>query len=147
MPIGAVCRIDSLVVVNTFGEVILVPWAADVDGAQGPFRMCEHAVEASGSTAPPRSPVVVLFPTLDHVQIGPPLDRTATRTPFARIKQTIRSSGLKRHIRTTPSVLLADSDQKTSVQHHAGTVPGRQCGDARRLRALLRRQAGVRRHG
>jgi hypothetical protein len=72
MPVGAVCRIDSLVVVNSFGEVILVPWAGSVDGVLGPFRLFEHTVAGGASAA--RSPLFVLFPTLDHVLDGPPLE-------------------------------------------------------------------------
>jgi len=74
LAIGSLCHIDSLVVVNTFGETILVPSVVDVDGVQGPFRLFEHRVELPGATPAPRSSVFVLFPTLDHVISATPLE-------------------------------------------------------------------------
>ena len=64
-------RVDSLVVVDTFGEVLLVNPVAVVDGAAGPFRLFEHSVP--GAVAP-RDPLFVLFPALGGVIEGTPVE-------------------------------------------------------------------------
>jgi hypothetical protein len=71
LPVGSVLRVDSLVVVDTFGEVLLVNPVAVVDGAAGPFRLFEHSVPGVGA---PRDPLFVLFPTLGGVIEGMPVE-------------------------------------------------------------------------
>ena len=39
MEIGSLCQVRSLIVTNTFGERMLVPHAAEVDGPRSPWRM------------------------------------------------------------------------------------------------------------
>ena len=74
LAVGSVCRVDSLVVDNTFGDTILIPWVGDVDGTQAPFRLFEHTVEQPATAPASRSPIFVLFPTLDHVISASPLE-------------------------------------------------------------------------
>src|SRR5206468_2859165 len=45
--------------------------AAEVDGVQSPFRLFEHGVDSS---TPARDATFVIFPTLDHVESGAPLE-------------------------------------------------------------------------
>ena len=71
LPVGSVLRVDSLVVVDTFGEVLLVNPVTVVDGAAGPFRLFEHSVPGPGA---PRDPLLVLFPALGDVIEGTPLE-------------------------------------------------------------------------
>ena len=71
LPVGSVLRVDSLVVVDTFGEVLLVNPVAVVDGAAGPFRLFEHSVPGAGA---PRDPLLVLFPALGGVIEGTPVE-------------------------------------------------------------------------
>ena len=71
LPVGSVLRVDSLVVVDTFGEVLLVNPVAVVDGAAGPFRLFEHSVPVPGM---PRDPLFVLFPALGGVIEGTPIE-------------------------------------------------------------------------
>ena len=69
--VGSVLRVDSLVVVDTFGEVLAVNSVAAVDGAAGPFRLFEHSVPGP---APARDPLFVLFPTIGGVIEGTPIE-------------------------------------------------------------------------
>jgi hypothetical protein len=71
LPVGSVLRVDSLVVVDTFGEVLLVNPVAVVDGATGPFRLFEHSVPGASA---PRDPLLVLFPALGGVIEGMPVE-------------------------------------------------------------------------
>jgi hypothetical protein len=71
LAVGSVLRVDSLVVTDTFGEVILIRPVAEVDTATGPFRLFEHAVP--GGT-PARDPLLVLFPALGAVVEAAPLE-------------------------------------------------------------------------
>jgi hypothetical protein len=71
LAVGSVLRVDSLVVTDTFGEVILIRPVAEVDTATGPFRLFEHAVP--GGT-PARDPLLVLFPALGAVIEAAPLE-------------------------------------------------------------------------
>src|SRR5579871_1704965 len=73
LDVGAVCRIDSLVVLNTFGEVVLINPIAQVDGPTGPFRLFEHTPVSSTPPAT-RETLFALFPTLDHVMDGPTIE-------------------------------------------------------------------------
>jgi hypothetical protein len=73
LDVGSVCRVDSLVVLNTYGEVLRIQPVSVADGGNGPFRLFEHTIKtADGATA--RDPLFVLFPTLDHVLSGPPIE-------------------------------------------------------------------------
>jgi hypothetical protein len=74
LAVGSVLRVDSLVVTDTFGEVLLVRPAAEVDSATGPFRLFEHAVPAAAGGPPARDPLFVLFPTAGVVIRGPVLE-------------------------------------------------------------------------
>jgi len=73
LAIGSVCRIERLVVANTFGERILIRPVAELEPT-GPFRLFEHAVAQPDDLAPTvtaRDPLLILFPTLDHIIEGP----------------------------------------------------------------------------
>jgi hypothetical protein len=70
LAIGSVLRTDSLVVIDTFGEVLLVLPIAEVDTAAGPFRLFEHASPLTASGAPTRDPLFVLFPTVGDLIRG-----------------------------------------------------------------------------
>jgi hypothetical protein len=74
LDVGSVLRVDSLVVADTFGEVLLVGPVSQVDSATGPFRLFEHAVPAQAAATPVRDPLFVLFPTLGEVSYGAPLE-------------------------------------------------------------------------
>ena len=75
LSVGSVLRVDSLVVVDTFGEVLLVPPVSEFDGPTGPFRLFEQTVAATaGSGTPARDPLLVLFPTLGQVIEGAPVE-------------------------------------------------------------------------
>ena len=71
LAVGSVLRVDSLVVVDTFGEVLVVNPVAVVDGAAVPFRLFEFSVPGPGA---PRDPLFVLFPALGWVIEGKPIE-------------------------------------------------------------------------
>lgn len=70
LDLGTLCRIDNLVITDTFGQTIIVRPVAAVDGPTGPFRLFEHAV-SSGQSGSARDPLFALVPTLDHVLTAP----------------------------------------------------------------------------
>jgi hypothetical protein len=73
--VGSVLRVDSLVVVDTFGEVLLVPPVAEFDGPAGPFRLFEQTIAAAaGAGTSVRDPLLVLFPTLGQVVESDPIE-------------------------------------------------------------------------
>jgi hypothetical protein len=74
LDVGSVLRIDSLVVADTFGEVITVNSVATVDSAAGPFRLFEHANPTQAGPTRVRDPLFVLFPTVGEVIYGPPVE-------------------------------------------------------------------------
>ena len=74
LPIGSVLRVDSLVVTDTFGEVLQVRSVADVDGVAGSFRLFEHAVPVPADGTLARDPLFLLFPTAGEVLYGPALE-------------------------------------------------------------------------
>ena len=52
LDVGSVLRVDSLVVTDTFGEVLLISPVSGVDTASGPFRLFEHAVPGHAPAGP-----------------------------------------------------------------------------------------------
>jgi hypothetical protein len=66
LKVGSVCRITSLVVTNTFGDITTIPSAEAADGAGGQWRMYTVSPDLRGvTTAPtPDAPVFVLPPAL-----------------------------------------------------------------------------------
>jgi hypothetical protein len=74
LAVGSVLGVDSLVVTDTFGEVLQVRSVAAVDSATGPFRLFEHTVPPAASGPPARDPLFVLFPTAGVVIRGPALE-------------------------------------------------------------------------
>jgi hypothetical protein len=74
LDVGSVLRVDSLVVTNTFGEVLTIGSVADVDTAAGPFRLFEHANPTQTGATPVRDPLFVLFPTAGEVIYGPAVE-------------------------------------------------------------------------
>lgn len=74
LDVGSVLRVNSLVVTDTFGEVLLIPSAPAVDSAMGPFRLFEHTIPVSAGGAPARDPLLVLFPTAGQVALGPAVE-------------------------------------------------------------------------
>ncbi|HEV2375603.1 MAG TPA: hypothetical protein VGS19_26000 [Streptosporangiaceae bacterium] len=74
LAVGSVLRVDSLVVVDTFGEVLLIRPIAEADTAAGPFRLFEHATPAAAGGTPTRDPLFVLFPTVGEVVQGPAVE-------------------------------------------------------------------------
>ncbi len=75
LPVGTLCRVTRLIVATTFNERILIRPIADIEPA-GPFRLFEHTLPApaAGDDAT-RDPLFILFPTLDHVLGGPPIEQ------------------------------------------------------------------------
>jgi Bacterial Ig domain len=67
LEVGSVCRVDSLVVTDTYGEVLRIK---PVSSLAGPFRLFEHSL-ATGSS---RDPLFVLFPTLGETITGSPIE-------------------------------------------------------------------------
>jgi hypothetical protein len=74
LAVGSVMRVDSLVVTDTFGEVVQVRAVADVDSATGPFRLFEQTVPVPAGGTPGRDPLFILFPTAGEVIYGPALE-------------------------------------------------------------------------
>jgi hypothetical protein len=72
LPVGAVCRVDSVAVRDTFGQTTLIRPVAKVDGAAGPFRLFEHAWLPSGAGG--REPLFMLFPTVAAAIASAPLE-------------------------------------------------------------------------
>jgi hypothetical protein len=92
LPLGTICRVDRFVVIDTFGERLLIRHVADVEPA-GPFRLFEHSLptEADGA-APVRDPLFVLFPTLDRAMSGGSIeDVVYLRDEFADVVWGIES--------------------------------------------------------
>jgi hypothetical protein len=95
LDVGSLLRVDSLVVVDTFGEVLAVSPVAEVDSATGPFRLFEHAIPAQAGAKPARDPLFVLFPTLGEVIYGPPLEEVHfVRDEAAEIVWAIEQTAL-----------------------------------------------------
>jgi hypothetical protein len=74
LPVGGLLRIDSLVVVDTFGETIAIQPVADVE-PDGQFRLFELTMTPDGGDhPPPREPLLVLLPTVVDTLSGGPLE-------------------------------------------------------------------------
>jgi hypothetical protein len=96
--VGSICRIDSLVVTDTFGELLAVRSIANVDGANGPFRLFEHTLaDPGGKVASNRDPLFVLFPTVGEIQTGTPIEEVHfVRDEAAEILWAIEQTALGR---------------------------------------------------
>jgi len=69
--VGSVCTVQSLVVVDTFGERTLVRHYSEVDGAAGQWHLFRSSLDAQGRTAPqPARSRLFLAPTLAAGQNG-----------------------------------------------------------------------------
>jgi hypothetical protein len=95
LAIGSVLRTDSLVVIDTFGEVLLVLPIAEVDTAAGPFRLFEHLSPPTASGAPTRDPLFVLFPTVGDLIRGQAIEEVHfVRDEAAEIVWAIEQTAL-----------------------------------------------------
>ena len=95
LDIGSLLRVDSLVVTDTFGEVLAVGSVAEVDTAAGPFRLFEHANPAQAGATPVRDPLFVLFPTAGEVIYGSALEEVHfVRDEAAEIVWAIEQTAL-----------------------------------------------------
>jgi hypothetical protein len=75
LPVGGVCRIARMVVTDTFGEETLVPFYAQTQAADAPWRMFTLSPDsrADAGSAPPRD-LFFLPPTLGLGLEGPPVE-------------------------------------------------------------------------
>jgi hypothetical protein len=95
LDIGSLLRIDSLLVTDTFGEVLGIPSVAEADTAAGPFRLFEHANPTQAGATPLRDPLFVLFPTAGEVIYGPALEEVHfVRDEAAEIVWAIEQTAL-----------------------------------------------------
>jgi len=79
--VGSLCRIESLIVTNTFGERMLISHTTAVDGAQSPWRMfcLSRDVQSNNGSSDPSDAtefedVFYLPPVLGRSLEGPPLE-------------------------------------------------------------------------
>jgi hypothetical protein len=125
LSVGSVLRVDSLVVVDTFGEVLVVNPVAEVDGPTGPFRLFELSVPGP---APPRDPLFVLFPALGGVVEGVPIEEVhfirddAAELVWAVEDKALGADGLPAD-RTVDA--LAHFQPLTPTPNSAATLPSR----------------------
>jgi len=92
---GSLLRVDSLVVTDTFDEVLVIGAVAEVDTAAGPFRLFEHANPTQAAATPVRDPLFVLFPTAGEVIYGPALEEVHfVRDEAAEIVWAIEQTAL-----------------------------------------------------
>jgi hypothetical protein len=127
LAVGKVCRLDSLVVINGFGETILVRPVADIDGVQSPFRLFEHYVDTS---TPARDATFVLFPTLDHVVSGAPLEelhylREAGRRRLGSGRIAVGPTGLPMDRTQAALAGRAGAPPSMTTQEYAEATRGR----------------------
>jgi hypothetical protein len=73
LDVGAVCRVTSLVVGDTFGTEWLIDPVTTVDTADGAFRLFEPSVSSSTD----RCDALILFPTATGVLSGAPIEQLA----------------------------------------------------------------------
>jgi hypothetical protein len=75
LAVGSVLRVDSVVVTDTYGEVLVVRPITTVDGPDGSFRLFEHTVVPAAGTTAVRDPLFALLPTTAGASSGPPLEQ------------------------------------------------------------------------
>jgi hypothetical protein len=133
LAVGSVLRVDSLVVTDTFGEVLLVRPIAEVDTAAGPFRLFEHVSPATASGAPTRDPLFVLFPTIGELIHGPAIEEVHfVRDDAAEIMWAIEQTALG------PAGLPVDRTAD-ALAHFQPLTPTPNDGSALPVRAYLPR--------
>jgi hypothetical protein len=134
LSVGSVLRVDSLVVVDTFGEILLVPPVTEFDGPTGPFRLFEQTVAATaGSGTPIRDPLLMLFPTLGQVIEGAPVEEVHfIRDEAAELVWAIEQTALG------PNGLPADRTA-AALAHFQPLVPTPTDGTALPVRSYLPR--------
>lgn len=133
LDVGSVLRVDSLVVTDTFGEVLLIRPVAEVDTPAGPFRLFEHAVPIAAGGTPARDPLFVLFPTVGEATGGPALEEVHfVRDEAAEIVWAVEQTALG------PAGLPADRTPGARA-HFLALTPTPTDGTTRPARAYLLR--------
>ena len=75
LPVGSLCRIDSLTVTDTFGVRTLIPSiAASMHPTAPAWRMFRHSIDRTAGAGAPQPDHFFLAPTLMRTMEGRPLE-------------------------------------------------------------------------
>jgi len=112
LEVGSVCRVDSLVVTDTYGEVLRIKPVSEFDTNAGPFRLFEHTVVGATS----RDSMFMLFPTLGETITGAPIEEVHyVRDEAAELVWAIEKTALG------PAGVPFDRTQDALAHFHALT--------------------------
>jgi hypothetical protein len=117
--VGSLVRVDSLIVTDTYGEILVVRPITTIDGPSGPFRLFEHTLQPSPAATVTRDPLFVLLPTVADTLVGSPIEQVDyARDDTAEIVWAIENVALG------PAGTPADRTAAAAAAATATPLPG-----------------------